>query len=154
MDGLDLPSVKDLIGARERLVSAKYRPVGPNFKVTQANIGFFADATLDHNPRHVDPEKAARGMTIAHGMYPMTLIAHLSSHLNPFALFCDAQCLLAGVKNIEFGRPIRVNTEIYCLARIAEIVEHQSGIRARYKWIVKSGVGTTHCWGTYRLQYR
>ncbi|MDH3705815.1 MAG: MaoC family dehydratase [Acidimicrobiia bacterium] len=52
------------------------------FAVTQERINDFADATLDHQFIHVDPEAAAAtpfGGTIAHGLLTLSLLVHLDA---------------------------------------------------------------------------
>ena len=50
--------------------------------VTQAMIDQFADATLDPDPMHIDPEWAAKyspfGRTVAFGFLTMSLLTHLA----------------------------------------------------------------------------
>ena len=59
----------------------KEEGVGEWFAVDQARINPFADATLDHQFIHVDPEKAAKlspyKVTIAHGFLTLSLMPHL-----------------------------------------------------------------------------
>ena len=53
--------------------------------VDQARINLFADATLDHQFIHIDPEKSAKlspyKVTIAHGFLTLSLIPHLTSSI-------------------------------------------------------------------------
>ena len=52
------------------------------FEVTQERINDFADATLDHQFIHIDPEAAAAtpfGGTIAHGLLTLSLLVHLDA---------------------------------------------------------------------------
>lgn len=56
---------------------------GDWFEVTQERINQFADATLDHQFIHVDPERAKTdtpfGGTIAHGFLTLSLLVHLDT---------------------------------------------------------------------------
>ncbi len=56
---------------------------GEWFQVTQERINQFADATLDHQFIHIDPERAARetpfGGSIAHGFLTLSLLVHLDT---------------------------------------------------------------------------
>src|SRR5215831_17878810 len=53
--------------------------------VDQKRINLFADATLDHQFIHIDPEKSAKlspyKVTIAHGFLTLSLIPHLTSSI-------------------------------------------------------------------------
>jgi acyl dehydratase len=55
--------------------------VGEWFKVDQSRINDFADATLDHQFIHIDPEKSAKlspyKVTIAHGFLTLSLVPYL-----------------------------------------------------------------------------
>ena len=57
---------------------------GDWFEVDQDRIQAFADATLDHQFIHLDPERAAQtpfGGTIAHGFLTLSLLVHLSESI-------------------------------------------------------------------------
>ena len=61
--------------------------VGAWHTVDQAQINAFADATLDHQFIHIDPEKAAKlspyKVTIAHGFLTLSLVVHLGASISP-----------------------------------------------------------------------
>ena len=54
---------------------------GEWFQVTQERINQFADATIDHQFIHVDPEASAKmspyKVTIAHGFLTLSMLTHL-----------------------------------------------------------------------------
>ena len=56
-------------------------------EVDQKRINLFADATLDHQFIHIDPERSAKlspyKVTIAHGFLTLSLIPHLTSSIAP-----------------------------------------------------------------------
>ena len=55
---------------------------GEWFEISQEQINQFADATLDHQFIHIDPERAAQtpfGGPIAHGFLTLSMLVHLSS---------------------------------------------------------------------------
>ena len=55
--------------------------------IDQDRINLFADATLDHQFIHIDPEKSAQlspyKVTIAHGFLTLSLIVHLGESVPP-----------------------------------------------------------------------
>ena len=58
------------------------KPQAPGdwLEVSQERINQFADATLDHQFIHIDPERAAAtpfGGTVAHGFLTLSLVPHL-----------------------------------------------------------------------------
>ena len=61
--------------------------VGEWLEVDQDRINMFADATLDHQFIHIDPEKSAElspyKVTIAHGFLTLSLIVHLGASVPP-----------------------------------------------------------------------
>ena len=61
--------------------------VGEWLEVDQDRINLFADATLDHQFIHIDPEKSAElspyKVTIAHGFLTLSLIVHLGGSIGP-----------------------------------------------------------------------
>jgi acyl dehydratase len=93
--------------------------VGEWFQVDQERINGFADATLDHQFIHVDPEKSAKlspyKVTIAHGFLTLSLLPHLSSKIPPV----DPQAyegLVMGVNygldKVRFPAPVKVDARI------------------------------------------
>jgi acyl dehydratase len=60
--------------------------VGEWLTIDQARINAFADATLDHQWIHVDPERASRespfGGPVAHGYLTLSLIPHLAGRVD------------------------------------------------------------------------
>ena len=59
------------------------------FEIDQDRINAFADATLDHQFIHVDPEKAKAtpfGSTIAHGYLTVSLLPYLQTSIADFLL--------------------------------------------------------------------
>ena len=66
-----------------KALEGKDEGVGDWFEVTQERIDQFAEATIDHQFIHVDPERAATespfGTTIAHGFLSLSMLTHLSS---------------------------------------------------------------------------
>ena len=97
----------------------KEEGVGEWHTVDQKQIDLFADATLDHQFIHVDPEKAAQlspyKVTIAHGYLTLSLIVHLGQSIPPV----DAkayQGLVMGVNygldRVRFPNPVKVNSRV------------------------------------------
>ncbi len=97
----------------------KEEGVGEWHTVDQKQIDLFADATLDHQFIHVDPEKSAQlspyKVTIAHGFLTLSLIVHLGASIPPV----DAkayQGLVMGVNygldRVRFPNPVKVNSRV------------------------------------------
>lgn len=76
---------------------------GPSewFEIDQDRINAFADATLDHQFIHIDPEAAKAtpfGGTIAHGFLTVSVLPHLSSSIKQ-----DPETLKGVVMGVNYG---------------------------------------------------
>ena len=101
--------------------------VGEWFEVSQERINDFADATLDHQFIHVDPERAAQtpfGGTIAHGFLTLSLLVHLSTSI-PSDL-PKLEGLLMGVNyglnKVRFINPVPAGARIRASAQTTDVV--------------------------------
>ena len=99
--------------------------VGDWLKVDQDRINMFADATLDHQFIHIDPEKSAElspyKVTIAHGFLTLSLIVHLGESvppLRPEALEGVFMGVNYGLDKVRFPAPVPVNSMVRARHRI------------------------------------
>ena len=106
------------------------KPLEPSawFLVDQARIDAFADATLDHQFIHVDPERAAKtpfGTTVAHGFLTLSLLSHLSKSS---ALVVEGLVMSInyGCNRVRFVSPVAVGSEVRAL-RTVKAVERRPG---------------------------
>ena len=90
--------------------------VGDWHTVDQDQINLFADATLDHQFIHVDPEKSAQvspyKVTIAHGFLTLSLVVHLQKTVpqsNPEAYEGLIMGVNYGLDRVRFPNPVMVN---------------------------------------------
>lgn len=93
--------------------------VGEWHSVDQKQIDLFADATLDHQFIHVDPEKAARlspyKVTIAHGFLTLSMVVHLGASIPPPAPKAYEGVIMGvnyGLDRVRFPAPVKVNSRI------------------------------------------
>jgi acyl dehydratase len=98
---------------------------GEWFTVDQDRINLFADATMDHQFIHVDPEKAAElspyKVTIAHGFLTLSLIVHLGGSIppkKPEALDGVFMGVNYGLDKVRFPAPVPVNSKIRARHRL------------------------------------
>jgi acyl dehydratase len=82
--------------------------------VTQEQINQFADATIDHQWIHTDPERAktegAFGSTIAHGYLTLSLLPYMWEQV---AQVENVKMLVNyGIDQFKFGQPVLVNSRI------------------------------------------
>lgn len=86
---------------------------GEWLEITQDRIDAFADATLDHQWIHVDPEAAAAGpfgKTIAHGFLTLSLLPHFASQV--FELETPGAKLNYGLDKVRFPNPVPVGSRL------------------------------------------
>jgi acyl dehydratase len=98
---------------------------GEWFTVDQDRINLFADATMDHQFIHVNPEKAAElspyKVTIAHGFLTLSLIVHLGGSIppkKPEALDGVFMGVNYGLDKVRFPAPVPVNSKIRARHRL------------------------------------
>ena len=93
-------------------------------KVTQEQINQFADATLDHQWIHTDPERAKTESpfkaTIAHGYLTLSLVPFFWKQI------VDVKNVKMevnyGIDYIKFGQAVLVDSELRCRVTLASIV--------------------------------
>jgi acyl dehydratase len=88
--------------------------VSEYLKIEQHMVNQFADATLDYQWIHIDPERAAVDSpfkkTIAHGYLAVSLVPHL---WNQIARFNNVKMLINyGIEKLKFGQPVIVDSEV------------------------------------------
>lgn len=103
--------------------------VGEWFAIDQTRINAFADATLDHQFIHIDPEKAAKlspyKVTIAHGFLTLSLIPHLVGKIPPVEPAAYQGIVMGinyGLDKARFPSPVRVGSRVRARRTIAEVV--------------------------------
>ena len=95
------------------------------FKVDQDRINAFADATLDHQFIHVDPERAAKtpfGSTIAHGFLTLSLAPYLAADA-AIGLEGMVMGINYGSDKVRFMNPVKVNSEIRARSKLLDVSE-------------------------------
>ncbi len=100
--------------------------------ITQEQINLFADATLDHQWIHTDPEKAKTdspfGDTIAHGYLTISLLPHLWGQI------VEVQNLKLqvnyGIESLKFNKPVKVNSKVRLVAKVADAKNLRGTVKA------------------------
>ncbi|MDA0978255.1 MAG: MaoC family dehydratase [Proteobacteria bacterium] len=99
--------------------------VGEWLEIDQDRINMFADATLDHQFIHIDPEKSAElspyKVTIAHGFLTLSLIVHLGASippLRPEVLDGVFMGVNYGLDKVRFPAPVPVNSKVRARHRL------------------------------------
>ena len=105
--------------------------------IDQERINAFADATMDHQFIHVDPEAAAQtpfGSTIAHGFLTLSLTTPM---LMEAMVAPDHMVMVInyGADKVRFIEPVTVGSRIRGRTRLVEVTE-----KASDRWLVKNEI--------------
>lgn len=97
--------------------------------VDQDRVNAFADATLDHQFIHVDPEAARQtpwGSTIAHGFLTLSLIPYLTSEI---AIVPEGTVMVInyGTDKVRFLEPVKVGSAVRARVLLADAGGKGSG---------------------------
>ena len=98
--------------------------------IDQERIDKFADATMDHQFIHVDPEQATPvfGSTIAHGFLSLSLIAGIPFEQEiGMVLEGTKMGLNYGLDKVRFLSPVPVNSEVRIIMKCMDINEKNPG---------------------------
>jgi acyl dehydratase len=100
---------------------------GDWFQVTQEQVNAFADATLDHQFIHIDPEAAKAtpfGGPIAHGFLTLSLLVHLTKSItqDPATYKGAVMGVNYGLDKVRFINPVLVGSNIRANSVLAEAV--------------------------------
>lgn len=103
--------------------------------ITQEQILQFADATLDHQWIHTDPERAKSespfGTTIAHGYLAVSLLPYL------WAQIADVKKVKMlvnyGIEDFKFSQPVKVNDQVRIRVFLDSLTNLRGIIKTRMK---------------------
>jgi acyl dehydratase len=92
--------------------------------ISQEQINRFADATLDHQWIHTNPERAEAETTfkstIAHGYLTLALVPHLWDQI---AEFKNIKMMINyGIEKLKFNQPVLVNQQVRLRAKLHSIL--------------------------------
>lgn len=106
------------------------------FQVDQARINAFADATLDHQFIHVNPELAKAtpfGGTIAHGYLTVSLLPYLQSSMPDMILPQGLKMgMNYGFDKLRFMAPVKTGKRVRARAKLLAADEKKPG-----QWLLK-----------------
>ena len=98
--------------------------------IDQDRIDKFADATMDHQFIHVDPEQAIPvfGSTIAHGFLSLSLVAGIPFEQEiGMVLEGTKMGLNYGLDKVRFLSPVPVNSEVRIRMKCIDVTEKNPG---------------------------
>lgn len=100
-------------------------------KITQEQINLFADATVDHQWIHTDPERAQSGPfggPIAHGYLSLSMIPHMWNQI------LEVQNLKMmvnyGIEKLRFTQPVPVGSDLILNAHLEGLTNLRGIIKA------------------------
>mgnify|MGYP002597094770 CR=1 FL=1 len=125
--------------------------VSDYLKITQEQIDLFADATLDHQWIHVDPERARRespyGSAIAHGYLTLSVLPHLWAQVvqvNNVKMMVNY-----GIEKLRFNQPVlagdavRLRASLVSLANLRGIAKAEIKVSLEIKDSPKTALDAT-----------
>jgi len=113
--------------------------VSDYLKITQERINLFADATLDHQWIHTDPERAKTESpfknTIAHGYLTISLLPYLWDQIievNNIKMLINY-----GLEKLKFNQPVVVDSEVRLKVTLASLVNLRGIAKAELKAVLE-----------------
>ncbi|MCP4964339.1 MAG: MaoC family dehydratase [bacterium] len=106
-------------------------------QIDQDRVNAFADATLDHQFIHVDPETAAAtpfGGTIAHGFLTLSLLPFFLETASP-QIEGTVMAINYGSDKVRFLQPVKVGSRVRARTTLAAAEEKRPG-----QWLVKQAI--------------
>ena len=101
------------------------------FQIDQDRINAFADATLDHQFIHVDPEQAKNtpfGTTIAHGYLTLSLLPYLQASIDGFLMPKGMKMAMNyGFDKLRFMAPVKEGKRVRAVATLLDAKERRDG---------------------------
>lgn len=101
------------------------------FQIDQDRINAFADATLDHQFIHVDPEQAKNtpfGTTIAHGYLTLSLLPYLQASIDGFLMPKGMKMAMNyGFDKLRFMAPVKEGRRVRAVATLLDAKEKRDG---------------------------
>jgi acyl dehydratase len=99
--------------------------VSDYLKIDQDRISRFADATLDHQWIHLDPERAKAeggfGNTIAHGYLTLSILPHLWKQVADIRNI--KMMINYGIEKLKFNQPVVVDSEVRLKVKLTSLAD-------------------------------
>ncbi|MFZ5939714.1 MAG: MaoC family dehydratase [Bacteroidota bacterium] len=109
--------------------------VSEYLKITQEQINKFAEATLDFQWIHTDPERARRespyASTIAHGYLNLSVLPYLWAQIVDFE---NVKMMINyGIESLKFAQPVLVDNEVRLRVKLLSIKNLRGIAKAQMK---------------------
>lgn len=103
--------------------------------ISQERIDLFADATLDRQWIHTDPERAARespfGGTISHGYLNVSVAPHLWEQIVEIRNL--KMMINYGIKDLRFNQPVLAGERVRLRAKLLDLTDLRGISKAQLK---------------------
>lgn len=121
-----------VFASAEQIHAAKGEDLGSSqwHTITQDQVDRFAEATLDHQWIHTDPERAAQGPfggPIAHGFLTLSLVSALNAEIYRFDGI--KMGINYGLNKVRFPSPVRVGSRVCARTELADVAEAGEGLQ-------------------------
>ena len=132
---------KLIIGSFEEFekYTGKELGVSEYLKITQEQINKFADATLDYQWIHTNPERAKTESkfktTIAHGYLTVSVMPYLWEQIADFQNI--KMMVNYGIEKLKFNQPVLVNDEIRMIAKLISVKNLRGTTKAELKIVLE-----------------
>ena len=106
--------------------------------VDQSQIQAFADATLDQQWIHTDPERALAGpfgTTVAHGYLSLSMLPYLASQV--YRVHGAAMIINYGLNRVRFPAPARVNSRIRDRLTLNSVTDTANGRQLQFHHLIE-----------------
>ena len=132
---------KLVVNSFEEFAALESKEIGTSgyLKITQDIINKFADATLDHQWIHTDPERTKSESqfktTIAHGYLTLSVLPYLWEQIievNNIKMQVNY-----GIDKFKFGEAVRVNDEVRLKVIVSSIKDLRGICKAEMKAILE-----------------
>ena len=97
-------------------------------EITQEQVNQFADATIDHQFIHVDPEAAAKtpfGGPIAHGFLTLSLLSYFAVNGAGISVEGTVMGINYGLDKVRFIQPVRVGKRVRARSQLLSADERK-----------------------------
>ncbi|MEZ5103163.1 MAG: MaoC family dehydratase [Draconibacterium sp.] len=132
---------KQIISSYEEFESFLGKDIGISdyITITQEQINKFADATMDHQWIHTDPERAANESpfksTIAHGYLTLSMLTYL--WYSAVEVRNVKMIVNYGIESLKFQQPVLVNDRIRARVSLKDIKNLRGVTKVQVKIIVE-----------------
>jgi len=107
--------------------------------ISQEQINLFADATLDHQWIHVDPERAKTESpfksTIAHGFLNLSIMPHLWDQI--VEVQNSKLTVNYGIEKLRFNQPVLVGSEVRLKAKLQSLINLRGTTKAEIQVVLE-----------------